>query len=69
MYILAETSTRRNSNDGSWSQNTAGYYHSNKYGFGMINAGEAVKRALNWTNVGPLGVIYFNSQNLISIDL
>ena len=39
--------------DDGWVVNSAGIHHSNKYGYGIINAYGAVTTALNWTNLGP----------------
>eukprot|EP00062_Callorhinchus_milii_P003044 gi/632940025/ref/XP_007883997.1/ PREDICTED: furin-1-like [Callorhinchus milii] len=39
--------------DEDWSINGAGYHVHHKYGFGMLDAGRLVKKALRWTNVGP----------------
>lgn len=48
--ILAMTSTKTDSMDDSWTTNAAGFNHSYKYGFGIVNAEEAVKAAASWTN-------------------
>ena len=61
-HILATTATKidadkgniKNKNNGiiidhGWTQNTAGYWFSNWYGFGQVNAYEAVKAAINYS--------------------
>lgn len=46
--ILASTAKVVDSNHESWSTNGAGLQHSNLYGFGLVDAGAAVKAALTW---------------------
>ena len=48
--VLATTSTQVDMSDTSWTTNAAGFHHSYKYGFGVINAGEAVAAAQSWIN-------------------
>ena len=50
--ILATTSQKVDPNDSSWTDNAAGISHSYKYGFGLINAHDAVISAIDWTNLG-----------------
>lgn len=45
-YILIETAHKNPGWDGT--PNTAGYEHSNRYGFGRVDATAAVKKALDW---------------------
>jgi subtilisin-like proprotein convertase family protein len=48
-HILVRTSRKVNANDGSW---TAGLFpHSEKFGFGVVDAAAAVNMAETWTNV------------------
>jgi subtilisin-like proprotein convertase family protein len=51
--ILALTSQKIEPNDSSWATNTAGFHHSYKYGFGLVDASAAVKAAKNWVNYSP----------------
>eukprot|EP00940_MAST-03C_sp_MAST-3C-sp2_P002603 g2603.t1 len=44
-HILAETSTKVNAEDPSWTVNSAGFHHSTKFGFGRVNASAAVDSA------------------------
>ena len=50
--ILVHSSRRNHANDTSWNMNGAGHYVSHKYGFGAIDAGQAVSLAENWTSSG-----------------
>lgn len=53
-HILARTSTVVDDTaSGGWQANSAGRRHSEKYGFGRINAHAAATMALTWQNVGP----------------
>ena len=51
-YILATTATQNDANDLFWKKNAKGYSISDKYGFGMLNAGAAVKRAISFKSLG-----------------
>ena len=50
--ILAATTTKNNPTHPLWTTNAAGFIHNIKYGFGMVNAGDAVAAALTWTLFG-----------------
>ncbi|MCA9913088.1 MAG: S8 family serine peptidase, partial [Anaerolineae bacterium] len=56
-HILVETSEKvdpgNQGESSNWMTNSAGYSHSDAYGFGMIDAGAAVNAALTWENVPP----------------
>merc|ERR1712238_194525 len=39
--------------DPSFARNSAGIVHSNRYGFGIVNANESVIMSETWTNLGP----------------
>jgi subtilisin family serine protease len=47
-HIFINNSDPIDSSDPSWVTNGAGYRHSNKYGFGKLNAYKAVNAAKNW---------------------
>jgi subtilisin-like proprotein convertase family protein len=51
--ILALTARQTDPDDESWVTNGAGLHHSNKYGFGIINANSAVTMAENWVSYSP----------------
>ena len=51
--ILAVTATKNDASDEDWAVNAAGYHVNHKYGFGRVNASEAVAKARSWTNLGP----------------
>ena len=51
-HILVETSQKTDPNNGGWQANAAGYEHSYKYGFGIVDAAAAVNAAKNWQAVG-----------------
>merc|ERR550532_124 len=46
--VLVHTSTKLDSSSASWTRNGANLFHSDRYGFGLVNAGAAVQWALNW---------------------
>ncbi len=50
-YILARSALKVDPNDHSWTGGTFG--HHEKYGFGLVDAMEAVRMASTWTNVSP----------------
>ena len=64
-HILANTADRIDPGDAGWQRNGAGRYFDAAYGFGRVNAGEAVKAAIGWTNVpaesGPIDFASFDS--------
>ena len=66
--IIALTSNITDANDDSWAVNDAGLHHSNKYGFGIINAHKAVLEAKDWTNLGPEQNITIESE-VISLPI
>lgn len=47
--VLIDSVTKNNPTDGDWAQNSAGRWFSNKYGFGLINATQAVLNAESFT--------------------
>jgi subtilisin family serine protease len=52
--ILASTARAVQDNTDETAQiNSAGYWHSNKYGFGIIDADAAVNASEVWENLGP----------------
>jgi hypothetical protein len=52
--ILASTAqVVQDDTDETAQTNNAGYWHSNKYGFGIIDADAAVTAAEAWENLGP----------------
>ena len=72
--ILVETSTLVDEANGGWQTNGAGHKVSHKYGFGLINAGAAVARALNTQPLGSiplrgLGAPQFDSSGTLHVDL
>ena len=56
--ILAATSTQVDRNDPDWVTNAAGYHHSIKYGFGLVNASKAVDAALAFPSTSPSQALY-----------
>jgi len=50
-HILVNSAKKNDANDSSWIINGAGHDVSEKYGFGAIDAGAAVNKALNWQSV------------------
>lgn len=57
-YILAKTARRNDPLDPSWTQNAAGLYASDKYGFGVVDAKEAVAFAKSFTGLGEQKIIH-----------
>ena len=51
-HILVNSAKKNDPNDSSWIINGAGHDVSEKFGFGAIDAGAAVNKALNWQSVG-----------------
>jgi subtilisin-like proprotein convertase family protein len=51
--LLASTSQRVQPDDSSWTTNSAGFNHSYKYGFGLVDAYAAVTASKTWRNLGP----------------
>ena len=47
-----------------WAVNGAGYNVSHAFGFGLMDAGEMVRRALTWTKVGGAAI----EPVLVTID-
>ena len=52
--ILAQSAHQNDFADSDWIYNGAGYHVNHKYGFGVINADDAVVTAIGWQNVGPM---------------
>jgi subtilisin-like proprotein convertase family protein len=52
-HILIETAQRNDPEDRDWQLNGAGYYVNHKYGFGRVDASEAVKAAEQWITADP----------------
>ena len=50
-HILVNSAKKNDANDSSWIINGAGHDVSEKFGFGAIDAGAAVNKALNWQSV------------------
>lgn len=48
-WIFINNSDPVDSADSSWTTNGAGYRHSDKYGFGKLNAKKSISAAANWT--------------------
>lgn len=59
--LLIRTATRNHPTDPGWRTNGAGFVFNHKYGAGLVNASNAVARALTWTNLGPQ--IFISSNN------
>jgi len=56
-YIVATTARKNDSDDPSWKQNSAGFFISNKYGFGVIDAGKAVQKAKTFVSLGEEKIV------------
>jgi furin len=54
MHIIAETARIPNlSETDDWMINGAGFHVSDKFGFGVLDVGQMIALAQNWTNVNP----------------
>lgn len=62
--ILARSSRRTDPNDPSWTRNAAGLWHSNKYGFGAIDAKASVDLARTWVNL-PTALNPFITDSMV----
>ncbi len=67
-YILATTARKNDADDASWKKNAAGYNVSDKYGFGVINAGNAVESAKTFVSLGSELNITKTEDLNVSID-
>lgn len=63
-YVLLETADKNHPNDSSWALNGAGYDVSHKYGFGRVDAGEAVTMADTWDNVPTMEWLTMSQRNV-----
>jgi len=54
-HILVRTSRRVNASDATWT--AAAFPHSEKYGFGLVDAAAAVNLAASWSNVAAEGAV------------
>jgi hypothetical protein len=63
-YILANTSTQINPEEDDWVINAAGYHHSYRYGFGLVDTLAAVKAAQSWQSVSRSISIISNDTTL-----
>ena len=52
-HILVDTADRNDQDDDDWKKNGADYWVNHKYGFGAVNADNAVKEAATWKTVNP----------------
>lgn len=51
--VLIESASKTDASDSDWWNNGAGLHVNHRYGFGLINAYEAVKKAVTWRNYPP----------------
>jgi len=64
-HILIQSATKNDPDDSQWFQNAGGYNFNPKYGFGLVNAEAAVKKAIAWKSVNPSSFIpYKNQENM-----
>mmetsp|Transcript_17514 Transcript_17514/g.27048 ORF Transcript_17514/g.27048 Transcript_17514/m.27048 type:complete len:796 (+) Transcript_17514:120-2507(+) len=62
--ILAATSQKTDPDDSSWTTNSAGFHHSYKYGFGLVDAQAAVQASRMWENYAPEEQIIVESGDI-----
>ena len=63
-HILAETSTKINPANAGWQTNGAGLHFNHSYGFGRVNATDAVSAAATWFNVPAETTPLTNSESV-----
>ena len=51
-HLLLFTADQNDPSDADWTANGAGYWVNHKYGFGRINAADAVEQAASWVSAG-----------------
>ena len=61
-HILIHSTTKNDPDDVQWVQNAAGLHFNPKYGFGLVNAETAVKKAISWPSVNPSSFIPYKKQ-------
>ncbi|MCC6694738.1 MAG: S8 family serine peptidase [Candidatus Hydrogenedentes bacterium] len=64
-HILAETSTQNNPSGAGWQTNGAGLHFNHSYGFGRVNAVDAVNAAASWINVPSEATPLANSESVV----
>jgi subtilisin-like proprotein convertase family protein len=52
-HILIKTAEQNDPYDADWEINGVGYHVNHKYGFGRVDAEEAITTSLSWKSVGP----------------
>jgi subtilisin-like proprotein convertase family protein len=52
--VIIQSATKNDESDSDWVQNGAGLWVNHKYGFGLVNAYQAVTVARTWNNLGPV---------------
>jgi len=62
--ILAKTARPTDITGGAWTINSAGYRHSHKYGFGLVDADAAVTEAQHWKPTAPSTFTNFGSPTI-----
>ncbi|CAB9498724.1 Furin-like protease 1, isoform 1 [Seminavis robusta] len=67
--ILASTSNKNDPDDDSWTTNAAGFHHSYKHGFGLIDAKKAVDAAETWNLWAPESYLTAESEPELNITI
>lgn len=69
MHIIARTARIPNLEEAEdWIINGAGFHVSDKFGFGVLDVGQMVALAQNWTNVQPRYQLYQEHQGPLPYD-
>ena len=63
-YILAKTARQNDLNDSSWNINGAGLHFNHKYGFGVVDASQAVSLAKEFKSLGEI----FTINKVIAVE-
>lgn len=68
-WLVALTAVPINTDDGTWQDTGLGKPYSQKYGFGKVDAGALVDRAISWDNVNPHAWIHSDFDYPENTDL
>lgn len=68
-HILMKTATKNDPNDIDWRTNGVGYHINHKYGFGRINAANAVNLARGWIPLDNLVETYATGSSMPNLSI
>lgn len=67
--ILVRTARKTDATDPSWFLNAAGFWFSDQYGAGLVDASAAVALARTWTNLAPMRSSARDPQETLPVDI